>query len=105
MRLLGEANSLRMINFVPAWLALARGIGAALRALHQRLSPPRRRRKQMKTSLFAGTLAIVSFAATTTLAAQQLPSGGAVRPDTASRHASLGVRADLPFLDMPFNLT
>ncbi|MEP6495669.1 MAG: hypothetical protein ABJF01_23500 [bacterium] len=58
----------------------------------------------MKLSSFAGTCVALIVAAPWTLAAQQVLSAP-TPPDSQFRHASLGVRTDIPLLDAPYNLT
>lgn len=59
----------------------------------------------MTLSSFAGAFVALTFAASSALAAQQAPSGAPTPPDSQLRRQPFGIRSDIPFLDMPYNLT
>ena len=80
------------------------GIANAIRLRTQR-SPPIMAEGRMTRSSFAGKLVALTFAASSALAAQQAPTRVATPPDTQLRRQSFGIRSDIPFLDMPYNLT
>jgi len=59
----------------------------------------------MTLSSFAGTFVALTLAASSALAAQQTPFGAPTPPDSQLRRQSFGIRSDIPFLDLPYNLT
>jgi len=58
----------------------------------------------MTLSSFAGRFFAFSFAASSVLSAQQ-SAGTPPPPDSQFRRQSFGIRTDIPFLDMPYNLS